>query len=86
MRAANIRTSTGRTNRPIVKLIPLEVSAQDNKNSKQGCKDNTKLTSDRQEDEVGEPHPMRNSAKKARKRLTQWASILSAPPEDVIDS
>ena len=29
VQAANIRTSTGLTNRPIVRLIPLEVSAQD---------------------------------------------------------
>ena len=29
VRAANIRTSTGRTNRPIAKLYPLEVTAED---------------------------------------------------------
>ena len=28
VRAANIRTSTGQTNRPVVRLVPLEVSAQ----------------------------------------------------------
>ena len=76
VRAANIRTSTGRTNRPIIRLIPLEVSAPD-KDS-----DTNRLScSDSQTDVFEEVklRPTRNSAKKARERLTQWADILSAP-------
>ena len=66
VRAANIRTSTGRTNRPIVRLIPLEVSAQ-NKDSV--CSDSNRLssahsTSSDQADvsgEVIEPRPVRTT-------------------------
>ena len=31
-------------------------------------------------------HPTRNSARKARERVTKWANILSRAPEDVTDS
>ena len=95
VRAANIRTSTGRTNRPIVRLIPLEVSVQDKDTARS---DNSSLsyrdksansTSDSQVDvhrRVVESRPARNSAKRAREKLTQWADILSVPREDVMNS
>ena len=95
VRAANIRTSTGRTNRPIVRLIPLEVSAQDkdstcSDSSRLSCKDkSTNSVSDNQVDvsgEVIESRPVRSSARKAQERLTRWANILLGPPEDVVDS
>ena len=95
VRAANIRTSTGRTNRPIVRLIPLEVSAQEKDSARS---DNSSLsyrdksansTCDSQVDVhrgVVESRPARNSARSTRERLTQWADILSAPLEDVMNS
>ena len=95
VRAANIRTSTGQTNRPIVRLVPLEVSAQGkdtvcSKDNKLDCEvEKTSSTSNSQVDipeEVIETRPTRSSASKARERLTQWANILSGAPEDVIDS
>ena len=92
VRAANIRTSTGLTNRPIVRLIPLEVSAQDKYGACSGlsCEEKSlNSTCDGQVNattKIAEPRPVRNSAKKARDRMTQWTNILSASPEDVIDS
>ena len=86
VRAANIRPSTGLTNRPIVRLIPLEVSTQDNMYS--ACsglnceKKSFTSKSDGQVDaatKISEPRPVRNSAKNARDRMTQWANILSTP-------
>ena len=90
VRAANIRTSTGRTNRPIVRLIPLEVSAQDKSTStknrldseEENSSDNSKETPDGATD----LRPTRASARKARERFTQWASILPKGPEDVMNS
>ena len=88
VRAANIRTSTGQTNRPIVRLVPLEVSAQGkdtvcSKDNKLDCEvEKTSSTSNSQVDipeEVIETRPTRSSASKARERLTQWANILSGP-------
>ena len=92
MRAANIRTSTGLTNRPIVRLIPLEVFAQDKYGARSGlsCEEKSlNSTCDGQVDattKIAEPRPVRNSAKKAWNRMAQWTNILSAPLEDVIDS
>jgi len=93
VRATNIRTSTGRTNRPIVRLIPLEVSAQGENNnpsddSVSGDKDTSSI-SDSQTNTSGEAtksRPMRNSARRAREKSTQWANILSGPPENVIEN
>ena len=90
VRAANIRTSTGRTNRPVVRLIPLEVSAQDKSPSTknrldsegENSSDNSKDTPDGATD----LRPTRDSARKARERFTQWASILLRGPEDVMNS
>jgi len=71
VRAANIRTSTGWTNRPIVQLIPLEISTRDNKDS--ACSGNNGLsksvisTRDSHPREVIESYPTRNSARRLEK-------------------
>ena len=91
VQAANIRTSTERMNRHIVRLIPLEMSAQDNKNN--ACSDSNSLScrcksaasmSDSQVDVsigVVESHPVRSSAKKAQEKLT-----LFQPLKEVMNS
>ena len=80
VRAANIRTKTGRTNRPITKLYPLEISANDTEQEIQPR-------------DEGEAHraiipprispPRRTAALGARNRISQWTRTLCAPPEDV---
>ncbi|XP_028394458.1 uncharacterized protein LOC114518652 [Dendronephthya gigantea] len=93
VRAANIKTSTGRTNRPITKLYPLEVR------SNSTATEETQTTFDKDLDEENpstnpQPHdvtggkssrPVRAKAQQAKEKLKHWTSILSRPPEDVMN-
>ena len=81
IRAANIRTKSGRTNRPIARLYPLEV-----------CSTETlKLTptipqpsnSPPEEPIQSGARQTRSTALKARQKLHEWTQILRAPLEDV---
>ena len=75
VRAADIKTSTGYTNRPITKLYPLEVTSTTHTTTKPECsKPSTPTTSTR---------PVRKTAQVAKEKLKRWASELSCPPEDV---
>ena len=87
-RAAEIRTSTGLTNRPIIKLYPLEVHSDEFVNE-------TSPTLTREADDVPSTiqkpaienqvdHPVRQSARRATERMTKWIETLRAPPEDVV--
>jgi hypothetical protein len=76
IRSADIRTSTGRTNRPIARLYPLEVS------TKQEVK--PILSSEKPPPASELPHrPRREAAVRGRKRIARWTQKLSLPPEDV---
>ena len=82
VRAANIRTSTGRTNRPIVKLYPLEVTSVETSASP------TAQPVDRHPEEenltpTSEKRPVRAAAGRARRRMSEWIQAIRAPPEDV---
>ena len=78
-RAANIWTSTGRTNRPVVKLFPLELSCEfTNIPGKQEATAG--------EDLVNEPmlicqKSTRNASVKARERIKNWTDIICGPRE-----
>ena len=89
VRAAEVRTSSARTNRPISKLYPLEISSEkeemlntdtiNNEDDDQQCTDN-----------IGEhsplikKQPIRSSAAKARQNISCWSKeILGPAPEDV---
>ena len=75
VRAADIKTSTGYTNRPITKLYPLEVTSTTHTTTKPECsKPSTPTTSTR---------PVRKTAQVAKEKLKRWASELSCPPENV---
>ena len=89
IRAANIRTCNGKTNRPIVRLYPLEVTSPheaassgtleiDNATNPKMSGTDTQHISD-----SAPARPVRDSARKARKKLASWAGDLLAPPEDV---
>jgi hypothetical protein len=74
VRAVNIRTSNGRTNRPITKLYPLEVTATTDSQT-----DKVQTV-----DDIDTPQrPKRNAALKASQRISKWIDVLSGPPEDV---
>ena len=82
IRSADIRTSTGKTNRPICRLYPLEVTASDNT---KGATSQT--TCNNVDPDTDLPtRPIRDAARKGREQLQQWTALLRAPPEDVTEN
>ena len=78
VRAANIRTSTGRTNRPLAKLYPLEVTAT--------CAtppDDKPTSENNPSMDVSPEKQGRTAALEARKRIKDWTSKLLGGPKDV---
>ena len=64
VRSANIRTANGKTNRPIARLYPLEVTAAEpTKDTVQQSTDTDTPTSSR---------PVRDAARKSRDQVKQW--------------
>ena len=85
VRAANIRTSTGRTNRPITKLYPLEVTTTDlllKQNSENVPASNSNSAADHLSNVTEETRPVRQAALKGRQQVQEWAKALCGPPED----
>ena len=89
VRAAEVRTSSGRTNQPINRLYPLEISCErddvvdagtiKNEDDDQQCADDI----DEHSTLMGE-RPIRSSAAKARLNISRWSKeILCPAPEDV---
>ena len=87
--AAKIRTAQGRTNHPIAKLIPLEVSSD---------VANSSSTNDDNCDTVPPPdgsnedytvrdisRPQRQAAERGRDKVKMWIKELGGPPEDFTD-
>ena len=84
-RAAEIRTATGKTNRSIAKLFPLEVTEEISNptvSDSQATQEHNTTTDivQRQQD-----RPTRQATITARRRLREWSNIIRAAPEDVID-
>lgn len=80
-RAAKIKTSRGRTNRPIAKLIPLEVStpiAPETDQPNSVAKNDIQMVRDT------DKRPQRAAAQRG-KEIMNWVKQLEAPPEDVMD-
>jgi len=82
IRSANIRTSTGRTNHPISRLYPLEVSSSTDLTTRQP----SIKTSERSESPVPPKTPVREAAKRGQKQMKEWIMSLRGPPEDIMDS
>lgn len=84
VRAANIRTANGRTNRPIARLIPLEVVSN---TTATGGDDNTRPdnTHPNSSETEGARRPKRRAAERGRDRVRSWAKELGGAPEDVTD-
>ena len=75
VRAANIHTSTGRSNRPITKLYPLEVCTNE---ATPPTEDNTS------EQTIMVPTPSQNRPRRtkvleAMRRIADWARNIRAP-------
>ena len=79
VRAVNLRTSNGRTNRPITKLYPLELveASETSDNANASAFKETKKA----ESEIRRG-PVREAGKKATRQLKKWTSALRGP-EDV---
>ena len=98
VRAAKIWTAKGRTNRPITKLVPLEVSSSDSETLRQPPPTESPSSSNTEQNIDGtgqavavsgnQGHPQRLAARRGRERVTEWTSRLRTlcPPEDVMDS
>ena len=92
--SATIRTKNGITNRPVVKLYPLEVTSDAG-----SLRDQMTELSDNDEGNVTETdvaetdhsaqvrvRPRRKAAERAQQRILEWTGCTRAPPEDVGDS
>ena len=83
IRAAHIRTATGKTNRPIAKLYPLEVRATTRADNPVETKESIIHNENSPEDRM--KRPIRAAAKNALRQISNWAKVLNAPPEDVVN-
>ena len=81
-RAAKIKTPQGRTNRPIAKLIPLEVSTPI---APEMDRPSSVAKSDAQMVKDTDKRPQRVAAQRGREKVMNWVKQLGAPPEDVMD-
>ena len=78
IRSVQLRTSAGKTNCPIAKLCPLEVTAEKTTTTTSQTTDGDVPTSS--------TRPVRTAAKKGQEQMKQWTALLRGPPEDVTDS
>jgi len=81
IRSVTVRTANGRTNRPIARLYPLEVSA-DEYSTNGGTEQSTRHVSTGA-DESTQQQPTRRAVIRARDKLAEWTKMLRRPPEDV---
>jgi transposase InsO family protein len=72
IRAANLRTSTGQTNRPIAKLYPLEVRAD--------IMSKTEHKSEGVPPQRPEIRSKRTAANNALKKISEWTNMLNTSP------
>ena len=89
VRAANIRTAQGKTNRPIARLIPLEISTNSLSNDSTCVKDvstQSVANSDPSNSATREAgHLKQRAAERGRDKVRTWIKELGGPPEDVMD-
>ena len=75
----NIRTSTGKINRPVARLYPLEINATQTPSV---SSDTTRQTTTV---EIQPPRSVRQAAIKGKEKIKEWTHIICGPPEDVTD-
>lgn len=88
--SVTVRTANGRTNRPVARLYPLEVSAEEcssdvNVEGLQHGSVKNKGDSDKSDingDVLSQRRPTRAAMIKARRKVAEWTNILSRPRED----
>ena len=83
VRAANIRTSTGRTDHPIAKLYPLEVTAEDPLFKQHQDKSNSSDDGYQTLQREAERRPACKAVLRGRQQVREWTQTLCVPQEDV---
>ena len=78
VRVANIRTKTGKTNRPIAKLYPLEITAQTEQ-----LVPKSRNEDDEQPQQESSRNNKRKAAIRARECIKNGQENFVPPPEDV---
>ena len=81
VRSADIRTTNGKTNRPIAKLYPLEVRATTA--AEYPIEIEQPVTPIENTRELQTKRPVRMAARNALRRIANWTKVLKAAPEDV---
>jgi len=76
IRSANVRTSSGQTNRPITKLYSLEVTAAEQPTTM----DNTREMPATPTQPPPQHRPVCQVALRGRRRVQQWIDSLAYPP------
>ena len=76
VRSVNLRTANGTTNHPITRLHPLEVQAKE-----------IQCHKDKERPTIQTPTPLRgpqrDAARRAIRRIADWAKDICVAPEDV---
>ena len=84
VRAAEVRTSSGRTNRPIARLYPLEITSEVVNPDPINNEDDHQQSTDPVDELIMRERPIRSTAAKARQNISRWSKeILGPAPEDV---
>ena len=78
IRSANIRTSTGRTNRPVARLYPLELTEDTTSTPTDGRTEQLTIARD-----TPVRRPTREAARRGQQVVKQWIASLRASPEGV---
>ena len=95
IRSVTVRTANGRTNRPIARLYPLEVSADEHSTvstddrAEGPSQEETEQRDDHDDEDDSDTRgqrPVRMAMVKARDQVAEWSRILRRPPEDVEDN
>ena len=79
IRSVTLRTTSGRTNRPIARLYPLEVTHSPT--DVETLEQEPELPA-QQNNQISHRHP-RGAALRARRQLSEWTEMLRRRPEDV---
>ena len=84
IRSVTVHTASGRTNRPIAHLYPLEVSVNECSVNK-GSEELSQQGIDQQDvhdsqDITSQQQPVRRAMIKARDQVTEWTKMLCCPP------
>jgi len=80
IRSADIRTTTGRKNQPIVHLYSLEVTTSDTVRSTPQTSRSEVTSTSNTDVPASSNRPVCDAARRGREQIKQWTNLLRAPP------